>query len=137
MMGAAQRDRKLVADPTPQGARLHEAQVMWVRGAAPADEAGLPSNELEMRAIPVAARLTQRERAFVDMPRNGIVHPLLPLRNCGSRLNHSRNRRQRRGRHLPARPSFAASSTQRSGSLAPTNVSLWCALLNAGPECGQ
>jgi hypothetical protein len=31
MMGTAQWDRKLVADPTPQGARLHEPQVMWVR----------------------------------------------------------------------------------------------------------
>jgi hypothetical protein len=102
MMGAAERDRKLVADPTPQGARLHEPQVMRVRGTASAHEAGLPSNELEMRAIPVAARFIQRERAFVDMPGNGIVHPLLSLRNCGSRLNHSVNRCQRRRRHMPA-----------------------------------
>jgi hypothetical protein len=77
VMGAAERYHKLVADPTSQGARLHEPQAMWVRGAASADEAGLPGNELEMRAIPVAAQFAQRERAFVDMPGNGRRGPSL------------------------------------------------------------
>jgi hypothetical protein len=76
MMGAAKWNRKLVADPTPQGARLHEPQVMRVRRAPSAHKAGLPSNELEMRTVAVAARFTQWECTFVDMPRNGIVYPL-------------------------------------------------------------
>jgi hypothetical protein len=70
-MGAAERDRKLVADPTPQGARLHEPQVMRVRGAASAHEAGLPSDEPEMRAIPVAARFIQCKFAGNTDPLRG------------------------------------------------------------------
>ena len=114
MMGAAERDRKLIADPTPQGARLHEPQVMRVRGAASAHEAGLRGNEFEVRAVAVAARFTQRERAFVDMPGDGIVHPLISVRGCRNWLNPCRRRRN--GRHLPARPSFAGA--HHTGSFA-------------------
>jgi hypothetical protein len=59
MMGSAERDCKLIADPTPQGARLHEPQVVRVRRAPSAQETGLCSNELEVRTVAVAAWFTQ------------------------------------------------------------------------------
>ena len=82
MVGAAERDRKLVADPTSQGPRLHEPQVVGVRGAAPANEARLRRDELEMLAVAVAPRFAQSECAFVDVPGNGIVHPLVSACSC-------------------------------------------------------
>src|ERR1700704_5846847 len=86
MMGAAEWNRELVADPTPQGPRLHEPQVMGVRRAPSAHKAGLRSNELEVRTVAVAARFAQWERALVDVPGSGIVHPLFSLRRRDSRF---------------------------------------------------
>jgi hypothetical protein len=82
MMGAAKWNRKLIADPTPQGARLHEPQMMWVRRAPSAHKAGLCSNELEVRTVAVTAGFVQGERAFVDVPGGGVVHP--PFSLCSS-----------------------------------------------------
>jgi hypothetical protein len=86
MMGAAERDRKLVADSAPQSAWLHEPQMMWVRRPPSAHQARLRGNELQVLSVAVAARFTQGECAFIDVPGYGIVHPLFPLHSCGSRL---------------------------------------------------
>jgi hypothetical protein len=137
MMGPAERDRKLVADPAPQGPWLHEPQVMRVRRAPSADKAGLCSNELEVRTVAVTAGFAQRERGFVDMPGSGIVHPAFSLCGCGSRLNPNLNHSQfwRRGWHLPTRPPIA--DTRRCGSFAWTRRFLRSAEFNAGAERGQ
>ena len=137
MMGSTERDRKLVADPTPQGARLHEPQMMRVRRAPSADKAGLCSNELEVRTVAVPARFAQRECAFVDVPGDGIIHPPFSLCGCESRLNPNLNHSRfwRRGCHLTARPSFA--DTHRSGSFARTRRFLRSAEFNTGAKRSQ
>jgi hypothetical protein len=137
MMGSTKRDRKLVADPTPQGARLHEPQVVRVGRAPPADKAGLCSNELEVRTVAVTAGFAQRECAFVDVPRDGIIDSLFSLCGCGSRLNPNLNNSRfwRRGWHLPTRPPFA--DTHRSGSFAWTRCFLRNAEFNTGAERSQ
>ena len=134
MMGSTERDRKLVADPTPQGPRLHEPQVMRVRRATSAHEAGLRGNELEVRTVAVTAGFAQRECAFVDMPGDGVIHPLLSLCGCGGRLNPNLNHSRfwRRGWHLPTRPPFA--DTHRSRSFAWTRRFLRSAEFNTGAE---
>jgi hypothetical protein len=71
MMGAAERDRELIADPSTQSLGLHESQVV---GVARLQKAGLRRHELQMGTIAIAARLAQGKRAFVDMPQNGVVH---------------------------------------------------------------
>jgi len=71
MVGAAERHRVLVADFAAQGPRLHEAQMMGLGGLPLAPEAWLRGHELQMGAIAVAARLAQRQGAFVDMANNG------------------------------------------------------------------
>jgi hypothetical protein len=71
MVGAAQRHRELVADPTAQGAWLHESEVVGVTRLPPTKEAGLRRQELQMGAIAVAARFAQREGALVDMANSG------------------------------------------------------------------
>jgi hypothetical protein len=109
MMGPVQRDGKLIADPAPQGARLHEPQVMRVRRATAADKAWLCSNELEVRTDAVTAGFAQGERTLIDVPGDGIIHPPFSLCGCGSRLNPNFNysRFWRRGWHPPAKPPFA------------------------------
>ena len=66
MMKPAERDRELVADAAAKGGRLREPDVMGVRRASLTDEAGLRSNKFKVRAVAVAARLIERENAFVD-----------------------------------------------------------------------
>ena len=68
MVGAAERHRELIADPAAQGPWLHESEVMGVARLPPTEQAGLRRHELQMGAIAVAARFTQREGAFIDMP---------------------------------------------------------------------
>jgi hypothetical protein len=46
MMGAAERDRELIADPSTQSLGLHESQVMGVARLPPAQKAGLRRHEL-------------------------------------------------------------------------------------------
>ena len=108
VMGPAERDGKLIADPAPQGAWLHEPQVMRVRRAPSAHKAGLCSNELEVRAVAVTAGFAQGEGVLIDVPGDGVVHPLFSLCGCGSRLNPNLNHSRfwRRGWHLRARPPF-------------------------------
>jgi hypothetical protein len=120
MMGPVQRDGKLIADPAPQGARLHEPQVMRVRRATAADKAWLCSNELEVRTVAVTAGFAQGERVLIDVPGDGVIHPLFSLCGCGSRLNPNLNHSRfwRRGWHLPARLPFA--DTHHRGSFAWT-----------------
>ena len=92
MVGAAQRHRKLVADPAAQGPRLHESEVVGVARLPPTEEAWLRRHELQMGAIAVAARLAQGKGALVDMPGNGVVHRRqLGLRRC-SRVQRCRQR---------------------------------------------
>jgi hypothetical protein len=67
VVGAAERHGELVADPAPQGPRLHEPQMMRVRRAPSADKAGLCSNELELRTVAVTAGFAQGERALIDV----------------------------------------------------------------------
>jgi hypothetical protein len=118
MVGAAKRDGKLITDPTAQSARLHEPQVMRVRRAPSAHEAGLRGNDLEVRTVAVTAGLAQRERALVDMPGNRVVHPLFCLSSCGRRLNLNRRKCRRwrlsAGLGLPTcRGGFRARAYQR------------------------
>ena len=109
MVGAAKRDGKLITDPTAQSARLHEPQVMRVRRAPSAHEAGLRGNDLEVRMVAVTAGFAQGERTLIDVPGDGIIHPPFSLCGCGSRLNPNFNysRFWRRGWHPPAKPPFA------------------------------
>ena len=67
MMGAAERDRELIADPAAQGLGLHESEVMGIARLPPAEKARLRRHELQMGAISVAPRFAQRQRALVDM----------------------------------------------------------------------
>ena len=66
MMAAAQRHGKLVADPAPERARLHEAQVVGIRRAAAADQARQFGQRSDVIAIAQAPRLRQRQPALVD-----------------------------------------------------------------------
>ena len=54
MMGAAERDRELIADPAAQGLGLHELEVMGVAGLPPTQKARLCRYELKMGTIAVA-----------------------------------------------------------------------------------
>ena len=86
MMGTTERDCELVADPAAQGLGLHESQVMGVARLPPAHEAWLRGHELQMGAVAIAARFTQRKAALVDMPEDGVVHRRhLGLRRRGRR----------------------------------------------------
>ena len=71
MMGAAQGNRELVADPAAQGPWLHESEVMGVARFPPAKQARLRCHECQVGTIAIAARLAQGKRAFVDMANNG------------------------------------------------------------------
>ena len=66
MMEAAQGDGKFVAHferkPTP----LTEGQVMGLRRLAPANQAGLHGDELQMGLVAEAAVGREHERALVD-----------------------------------------------------------------------
>ena len=137
MVGAAERNRELVADPAAQGSRLHEPQMMSVRRSPSAQQARLRRHELQVRTIAVAARFAQGEGAFVDMPGNGIVHPLCSQCSGGSRLNLNPSRYRRSGGHMPARPPLAGAPNHRSGSFARTRRFLCGAELNTGPEGGH
>jgi hypothetical protein len=77
MVGPAERNRELVADPAAQRPWLGKSEMMSVRRPASAQETRLRGYELEMRAIAVAARFAQGEGAFVDMPSVGFAHAIL------------------------------------------------------------
>jgi hypothetical protein len=83
VVGAAGRDRELVADLADQCARLGEAQVMGVRGAPPADQAGLLGDELKGGFVSDAARLREAQAAFVDG--NGTGQDVGVTRRCTGR----------------------------------------------------
>jgi hypothetical protein len=100
MMGPAEWDCVFVAYPAAERARLGEPKVMSIRRPPPANQAGLRRYEPEVRAIPVAAGLAQRERAFVDAPGNGIPHPLFADRPQFMHARRSRSRLGRRGAKL-------------------------------------
>jgi hypothetical protein len=67
-VGAAQRQRELIANSAAQGPGLHESEVMGIAGLPPTDQAWLRRHELQMGAIAVATRFAQREGAFIDVP---------------------------------------------------------------------
>jgi hypothetical protein len=96
MVGAAERNRELVADPAAQRPRLRKSQVMGVRWPASAQEARLRGYELEVRTITIAARFAQREDALIDVPGNGIVHTLFEpgTYSSGSDVVRGGNRRR-------------------------------------------
>ena len=73
MVGAAQRNCKLIADTPANRAWLRESQVMSIRGPPATDEARLRRDEPKVRAVAVAARFTKCEGAFVDVPGDCIV----------------------------------------------------------------
>jgi hypothetical protein len=56
MVGAAERNRELIADPAPQRPWLHESQMVSIGRLPPAQKAGLRRHELQMGTIAVAAR---------------------------------------------------------------------------------
>jgi hypothetical protein len=66
VMGAAERNRELVAGLAAECRRLHLAQVMRVGWLAAPDEAGLLRHEPQVVAVAVAARRGDRQRALVD-----------------------------------------------------------------------
>jgi hypothetical protein len=73
MVTSAQRDGVFVAHSTADSPWLSKTEMMGVRRPSAADQAWLRRNEPEVRAITVAARFTQREGAFVDVPGDCIV----------------------------------------------------------------
>jgi ribosomal protein L15E len=56
MMPAAKWDRKLIADLTAERTRLHEAEVVRVRGPAAAHQARLLGDIAKVLAVAVATR---------------------------------------------------------------------------------
>jgi hypothetical protein len=83
MVGAAERNGEFVADPAPQGSRLHEPQMVRIRRLPSAQKARLRRYELQMGAIAIAARFAEGKGALVDMPEDGVVHRrCLGLRHC-------------------------------------------------------
>jgi hypothetical protein len=117
VMGAADRDHELIADPAPQCLRLGKSQVMRIRRPTSTQQAGLRRYELQVSMIAVAARLAQREGAFVDMPSDGVVHSLIGFK-VSSRgfdiifCSENRRRRQR----PPATPFPGDVCCQRVGT---------------------
>src|SRR6266550_8660313 len=85
MMSAAQRDRELIAHLAAEGARLREANMMGIAGLAPAHEARLQANEVPMRLVAIAPRLTEREGAFVDRGDGPRRSRALGVLSCGRR----------------------------------------------------
>jgi hypothetical protein len=66
MMPAAEWDRKLIADLAAERTRLHEAEVVRVRGPAAAHKARLLSDIAKVLAVAVATRSGDCEETFVD-----------------------------------------------------------------------
>src|ERR1700733_10132783 len=95
MVGAAKGNCELVADPAAQRTWLGKSQMVGVRRSSSAEQTRLRRDELKMRAIAVAARFAVCKGAFVDMPGDGVVHPLYSVRGCRNRLDPFR--RQRHG----------------------------------------
>jgi hypothetical protein len=71
MMGAAERDRKLIAHPATQSLGLHESEVTGIAGLPPTNQSRLRRHELKVSTVAIAAWLAQRKRALVDMANNG------------------------------------------------------------------
>ena len=73
VMGAAERDRELIADLAAERTGLHEAKVMGIRGLAAADKARLLGDEPKVLPVAIAARSGNREDALVDaLPLTGV-----------------------------------------------------------------
>src|SRR5262249_55563796 len=66
MMPAAEWDRKLIADLAAERTRLHEAEVVRVRGLAAAHKARLLGDIAKVLAVAVATRSGDCEETFVD-----------------------------------------------------------------------
>jgi hypothetical protein len=66
MMLPTERNRELIADLPAECAWLSEADVMCVRRARAAQEAGLPSHIQQMVFVPHASRFSESEDALVD-----------------------------------------------------------------------
>ena len=69
-MGAAERDRKLVADLATHRTRLGNAKVVGIGRGGTAQQARLHCHEPQVVFVTNAARLTEGEGALVD-PGNG------------------------------------------------------------------
>jgi hypothetical protein len=84
VVGAAQGNRKLVADPPAQCPRLCKSQMVGVGRPAPAQQARLRCHELQVRAIAVAVRFAQRGECSLDEAgirgREGVLCAERPLR---------------------------------------------------------
>jgi len=93
MMRTTKRDGELIADPAAQRAWLHVPQVVGVRWTSAAQETRLRRYEFEVGTIAVSAGFTQRESAFIDVPRYGIVHLLFDLRDSVGRARRDRTLR--------------------------------------------
>ena len=117
----------------PYATEIPDVEMHHIETPSPLNPLGIKGAG-EAGTIPVAARLAQWERAFVDVPGNGIVHPFSSQCSCGSNLSPSRYRRI--GGHMPARPLVAGASNHCSGSFARTRRFLRSAELNTCPECG-
>src|SRR5260370_40931060 len=66
MMDSTERHGELVAHRAAERTRLREAQVMWIGGFAPADEAGVGGDEPQVLPVAVAPGLGDRQGALVD-----------------------------------------------------------------------
>ena len=73
MVGAAQRNCKLIADTPAEGARLGKTEMMSVGGPSAADQAWLSRHEPEVRSIAVATWFSKCEGAFVNVPHDCTV----------------------------------------------------------------
>jgi hypothetical protein len=104
MMTAAQWDRELITDLSPQGASLRATKVIGVRRTSSADKAGFLGHRPDVVAITHPPRFWQGEYGLVDASGSA--------RTSGSlgsikRLHHTSNTRRKAGESLLLRRSFA------------------------------
>jgi hypothetical protein len=72
VMRSAQWYREFVADLAPHRTGLGKSKMVRVSGASPADQTRLGCNELQVCFVAMAARLADRELAFLDFCRGSV-----------------------------------------------------------------
>src|SRR6266568_2724736 len=66
MVQPAERDGELVAHLAAERPLLGEAQMVRIAGPPPTNQAGLRGDELQVRPVPIPARLPDRQHALVN-----------------------------------------------------------------------
>jgi hypothetical protein len=89
VMPATEWDRELIADLAAECARLHEPEVMGVRGLAAAHETRLLGDIAKVLPVAIATRGSEGENALIDALRSTRVRAL----GGGDHLGQSNLRR--------------------------------------------